>query len=392
MKLVELDSHPIIDKFRKEAGEFINDPEYIYHLLLPPEYNIDTEHKAVKYLFLQKATEPEIWIGYEEGQSKLFCRGNKLTPCSGFDQDFEIEILQTTPCTTTNGFSFDMNEIDSNPFMPSPTPPMCNDIQIAFENPNGSVAFLETETHSNEIKQILAALSKYSKKSINPDNKDEIVAYMHEKMDRISELIFEIKPFHFIPTIFKMRTNFIVFYAVTGFFHPKFLEVYHKGLEKQNSDAQKVISQEAPTVKNQAILKDAALHLKDLDTMPSVWEGIKMVTRFFNGVLSSLPDKNAAADDILPAVCNGIACMTGSISKRVVSTFQYLADIWSMEGLEERTTYILVTCSIASSHFASAEKKNLLNKLNLHHTIDVRKTQEPDTIQLIEDFLKELND
>ena len=35
--------------------------------------------------------------------------------------------------------------------------------QIAFENPNGSVAFLETETHSNEIKQILAALSKYSK-------------------------------------------------------------------------------------------------------------------------------------------------------------------------------------------------------------------------------------
>jgi hypothetical protein len=75
-----------------------------------------------------------------------------------------------------------------------------------------------------------------------------------------------------------------------------------------------------------------------------------------------------------------------ALSSRLVSSFQYLADVWPTEGLDERTTYILVTCSIAASHFASGKVPASVPALGAH-TIDV---QTEETIRQLEDLLHNL--
>ena len=121
--------------------------------------------------------------------------------------------------------------------------------------------------------------------------------------------------------------------------------------------------------------------------MGSVADGISMITKFFEGVISALPDKNAAADDILPAVCDGISrCRT--ITSHVVSPFQYLAEIWPQEGLSERITYMLVTCSIAASHFASGViEGSEPNRKEDHEKKKEPKFQIDETIRIVEDYI-----
>ena len=397
MKLFELDSHPLIENFRKTAGNLTNEPGVLYHFLLPPEYTIPEEiNDPILYLFLE-SSKNSVWVQYGDGKLQINCQGNMLVPQSGFSEDFKIEILQTTPCTTTNGFSFDMHELPNNPFRPSvPIPPLCDEIKRAFENPNNSLNFLQNEIVSTELPSVINDLKSLqenflSHKNIDLESKEYFVSRMHEIMNRMSDIIFEVKPFHYIPTIYKMRTNFIIFYAVTSRFHKKLLDSYHKMLEKNNNDAKKAIKFEKDSsVGDKDCLIKAAAHISDLYRMPSVSEGIKMVTEFFEIVLSSLPDKNAAADDILPAVCDGLKFCSGEMSEHIVSTFQYLSDIWSMEGLDEKTTYIIVTCSIASSHFSSTEK-NMPSVSKWKRTIAVDKKLEEDSIEMIDKFLRELN-
>lgn len=186
-----------------------------------------------------------------------------------------------------------------------------------------------------------------------------------------------------------MRTNYIVFYAVTGLFHSKLLKAYHDSYVKDNIAAQKAVHDPVNSIGDPAKLNEAAQYLKNLNFMNSVHYGISMITKFFNCVLESLPDKNAAADDILPAVCDGISRCT-QLSSHIASTFQYLAEVWPSEGLDERTTYILVTCSIAASHFASGPSKKVEVPELKAHTIVVQKTTE--TINLLEDLLLSLNE
>ncbi|OHT11184.1 hypothetical protein TRFO_01110 [Tritrichomonas foetus] len=392
MKLVELDSHPLIEKFRKEASNILNEPNMLYHLLLPPEYNIPQDLcDAILYLFVESTTNLNTWIQYGEGTYQFSCENDQLIPIAGFDHEIPCAILQTTPCTTTNGFSFDMHEVVINPFMPSPVPPLCNEIKDGFDNPKDALNYLKTRIRSSGLPQAISSLEHAANYSpIGSDNRDEIVALMHENMDKISDIVFEVKPFHYIPTLFKMRTNYIIFYAVTNLFHTKLLKAYHEALSSENSAAQRAIKEYQKSLGDSSKLTVAASHLKDLHNMQSVSAGISMVTQFFEGVLASLPDKNAAADDILPAVCDGMT-RCPQFTTHIVSSFQYLADIWSMEGLDERTTYILVTCSIAASHFASgSHNKNLPNNIRLQHTLEVDKSN-VDSIELIEKFLNELN-
>lgn len=391
MKLLELDAHPLIEAFRLTASEFKNAPNKNYHLLLPPEYNIPGDMmNPLLYLFYENEEEQGIFIQYGEGTYQLKIQEEFLFPLKGFDHDMPCEILQTTPCTTTNGFSFDMHEITMNPFIPSPIPPLCNEIKEGFNNPSNAINFLKYRIRAPDLPAALSALENTAMKTnIGVNNREEILMLLHDSMDKISDLIFNVKPFHFIPTIFKMRTNYIVFYAVTGLFHSKLLKAYHDSYVKDNIAAQKAVHDPVNSIGDPAKLNEAAQYLKNLNFMNSVHYGITMITKFFNCVLESLPDKNAAADDILPAVCDGISRCT-QLSSHIASTFQYLAEVWPSEGLDERTTYILVTCSIAASHFASGPSKKVEVPELKAHTIVVQKTTE--TINLLEDLLLSLNE
>ena len=115
-----------------------------------------------------------------------------------------------------------------------------------------------------------------------------------------------------------MFHNFIIFYAIVNLFHQKLLRAYHESMKEDNLIAENAIRYQAPTAADSTALNRAAENLNNLDNMGSVADGISMITKFFEGVISALPDKNAAADDILPAVCDGISrCRT--ITSHVVS-------------------------------------------------------------------------
>jgi hypothetical protein len=364
-------------------------PDEQYHLLLPPEYNIPAEMAdPSRYLFVERSDSQGTLRQFRGGSFSFHRKGSFLHPVDGFDQNVPCEILQTTPCTTTNGFAFDMHEIMFNPFMPSPVPPLCTEIQHGFDHPESALDFLKSRIRSPDLPAALRDLETFaSRAQIGRDNRDSIVARMHEFMDGISDRIFKVKPFHFIPTIFKMRTNFIVFYAVTELFHMRLLKVYHESLQAENIAAQKATRVAVASIGDPGRLLAASAHLKTLHHMTSVVKGIAMVKRFFDVVMGALPDKNAAADDILPAVCEGIRSCT-QLSSHIVSSFQYLADIWPVDGLDERTTYILVTCSIAASHFAAGPQEQPKVPLLGAHRIEVDATA--DSIEMLESVLNSM--
>lgn len=353
MKLLELDAHPLVDAFSQVGKTLPRSDDTHYHLLLPPEYNIPGDMTdPLLYLFVEKIDSQGTLTQYVTGEHVLLMRGNVLVPVRGFEDQFSCEVLQTTPCTTTHGLAFDMHEIMFNPFCLSPIPPLCQEIMEGYSNPHNAFAFLRTRIRSPELPAALDEIENIAIKThITAANRDAVVEKIQDAMDTISEIVFQVKPFHFIPTQFKIRTNYIIFYAVTNLFHSKLLQVYHSSMEEDNAAAQKAVMEKHASKANPDKLDEAASHLNPLKYMDSVWDGIQQITAFFDGVIAALGDKNAAADDILPAVCDGLS-RCKPLASHLVSSFQYLADVWPCEGLEERTTYVLTTCAIAASHFA----------------------------------------
>jgi hypothetical protein len=137
-------------------------------------------------------------------------------------------------------------------------------------------------------------------------------------------------------------------------------------------------------------LNEAAVKIRYLSSMNTIQEGVQMVTEFFDMVMKAIPGKNAAADDILPVVCDGMS-RCARLSSQVVSSFQYLADVWPTEGLDEKVTYVLVTCSIAATHFASGTTENQrLPEMQTTRKIDVDPQQTKDTIEMLESLLQDV--
>jgi hypothetical protein len=73
-------------------------------------------------------------------------------------------------------------------------------------------------------------------------------------------------------------------------------------------------------------------------------------------MVAALPGIEVAADDILPAICLAMTRDLG-FGSHVVSLFNYLTEIWPSVGMDDRTTYILVTCSIAAQHLATVQSR-----------------------------------
>ncbi|EAY11360.1 hypothetical protein TVAG_379420 [Trichomonas vaginalis G3] len=384
MKLLELDCHPLMEAFRKRAADMQPEESVLYHLLLPPEYNIPADMmNPLLYLFLEKTSEPGVLTQYDNQNCVLKVQNSHLIPVSGFDHNEKFQILQTTPCTTSAGFGFDMHELGSNPFMPSPIPPLCSEIESGYKNPEKALEFLRVRIRSDKLKPLLDDIENLAHKStINAKNCQSIVQNLQIYMDKICDAVFEVRPFHYIPTLFKMKTNFIIFYAVVNLFHTKLLNAYHELMKADDSMAEEAVQYQSPSKARPELIDKAGDYIRNLHNSPNIAESISSVTKFFESVVNALPDKNAAADDILPAVCDGIS-HGRSLSSYIVSTFTYLSEIWPQEGLSERITYILVTCSIAASHFANGVDEYDENN---NKKVLVRNERD-ETIEFIENYL-----
>lgn len=299
MRHKTFDQHPLVQSFRLEAQNLPNNADAYYHFLLPPEYDLREENpKYFQYLFVEYKNQIDILFQYNNPSISFEKRSNFLIPLTGINHNIRIEILQSTSCTTTTGISFDMHEIETNPFVPSPIPPLCAEIKATFTNPEKSIEFLKTRVRSHKLPDIMNRLSQESYAvKFTVENIDNIIKLISHFSDEICETIFEVKPFHFIPSINKLQLNFIVFCSVTSHFHIKLLKLYHEKYSHDNKLAYKSVQKTFPSTGNSKILDEAAQYLSKFHLMKSVAEGISMLELFVKTVISSLPSKNPAADE-----------------------------------------------------------------------------------------------
>jgi hypothetical protein len=92
------------------------------------------------------------------------------------------EVL-ATPCTTSLGLNYFMEEIMFNPFAPNPVPPMCEEIAGAGGDAAGILAFFRADVRRPELNHLLDLLEKEVRESsgrpLMADSVTRYVASMH---------------------------------------------------------------------------------------------------------------------------------------------------------------------------------------------------------------------
>lgn len=163
MRHISFDQHPLVQTFRQLAQNLQNDPDIYYHFLLPPEYDLREETpNSFDYLFVERKDNLDLFHQLYDSSISFKRKSNFLIPFSGINHSTQIEILQSTSCATTSGISFDLHEIETNPFSPSPIPPLCGEIKSTFSCPEKSIEFLKMRVRSTKLPDVMNKLAKQS--------------------------------------------------------------------------------------------------------------------------------------------------------------------------------------------------------------------------------------
>jgi hypothetical protein len=128
-------------------------------------------------------------------------------------------------------------------------------------------------------------------------------------------------------------------------------------------------------------MEQAVRKLHPILHLHSPMDMIRSLVQFFDIMVDALPGRDVAADDILPAICLAMT-RDPAFGSHVVSFFSYLTDIWPQTGLDDKITYILVTCSIASQHLAMNGGQE-----EAGHSASVVREKTDETIGMLEDLL-----
>lgn len=399
MQSWSLDSHPILDKFRKVMGTVFKGGDIFYHLFLPPPYALHNVAAIdpLNYLF----------VGSPKDGDQIHCFSNpKLIFTFGKNTEYielkikkqvlQIKILLTTPCTSSDGLSFNMYEVVTDIYKPEKPPPLYFKVLDSYLNATEAQHFLGQTFKSKKLLEHLKNIDKaIFVTEIDESNRERFVQQLHNSFEDVAEAVFECPETRVLPVAIKNKINFIIFNAITAKCHFKLMMAYNQKYHEENLAAQHAMRQR-PKVDNidSEKMQVAVMKLHNILHMPTPADIIACVTQFFDAVVAALPGVEIAADDILPAIC---AAMTQDVGfgSHVVSFFNYLSDIWPAVGLDERTSYILITCSIAASHLSMQSKPDEQQEDQAQFQpppegppVDTKQTEE--TIDLLENLLNNL--
>ena len=223
-------------------------------------------------------------------------------------------------------------------------------------------------------------------------------------INEVAQIVFSIPSIKSLPVATKRELNFLVFNAISAERHYQLLSAYNTAFAKENYTAQENTRNNADNSDGNSTklkaeeMEEAVKFLHNVLHLPSPAEMIECIIKFFDHVVAALPGVEVAADDILPAICYAMTKDVG-FGSHVVSFFNYLTDIWPTVGLDEKVTYILITCSIAASHLSTkhstpppshrpvplvSPNDNIVNP-NAPPVVDRQQTE--DTINMLEDLL-----
>lgn len=351
-----LDEHQTLDKFRGIMSSLSVIKNRHFHLFLTPPYASPPKSTTCQsYLFYTQDSNDNIFINNLSQDIQMHYENGVLTPIKGFATKFHVNVILTTYCTSVDGVSFNIHEMDNDIYDTCrQIHPLYLKLLDSYSDPIKSTDFLlkTFPAKSKVVKLVKGIDDAIFSMDINQYNMEDFVQKLHVSIEQVASAVFDIPEINILPVSGKQKLNYLVFNALTSKCHSKLMLAYAAKYDEQNRKAQKFMHQHVPTIEaDQEKLTSAAHMLKGVLSAASPGAAIKQVIQFFDAVVGALPGIDVAADDILPAICVGMT-KDYSFSSHVVSFFTYLAEIWPSSGLDERTSYVLVTCSIAAAHLA----------------------------------------
>jgi hypothetical protein len=258
--------------------------------------------------------------------------------------------------------------------------------------PNGdqAVLFLQKETSNQKLKDAMKAVDTHLESTpLTLANLSDFTDMVKDFMNDIAEIVFSMPVTRVLPIYLRMQLNLVIFNAISTKSHFKLLVAYHQAYHDANVQAQQAMRL-IPAAKDDDGIEVAVNYLKNILHMPTPYDAMRCVGKFFDAVVCSLPGNEIAADDILPAICMAMA-QDPSFGSHVVSFFQYLVDLWPSTGMDEKLSYVLITCSIAATHLSHLKKEQLIKEKPPEPPVDDETdemlAQRDDTIGMLENLL-----
>lgn len=352
MRSWSLDDHPILVSFRQNLGVIPQTDGKYYHLFLPPPYALTQKmvNEPLKYVFATTANDPSTYVLFGNPKVTIVRSGQILYLQSGFSKNkAKIRIFMEAQCTAASGLSFTIYEIFTDIYQPKDATPFCKRILEVYEDPEASYAFLDKEIKNyKELKDLLKSASDYMfVTKVDSTNYQDFISRLQVTIGQICEAVFKLPMCRDLPVFVRIKLNYLIWNALSTKCHFKLLMAYHNAYNEQNLIAQKN-ARRYELVKNDRI-EIAVQLLKNILHLPTPGDCVMSLMNFFDAVVKSFDGKDVAADDILPAICLAMSHDT-SFGSHCVSFLTYLVEIWPQVGLEEKASYVLVTCSIAATH------------------------------------------
>ena len=272
-----------------------------------------------------------------------------------FNPDFHCKLLLTSPCAS-NGIQFLIHEVDNDFYNIGLVPELSEIVLKSAGSAEDAQRFLTETLDDPELTKYLDQVNrKMFMAEVDATNKDDFVEEMAGTMANVSDMVFENPQVRDLPVAVKRAMNMLIFNAISAKAHYILIMAFSSAFEEENRRAQHASRFIEATVKiDQGRLEQALKHLHNILHLKNPVDMINCLVLFFDEVVAGLPGVEVAADDILPAICLAMTRDLG-FGSHVVSFFSYLTEIWPSSGMDERITYILVTCSIAAQHLATME-------------------------------------
>jgi hypothetical protein len=389
MQAWSLDLHPMVETFRSFIPGLSHSKDKFFHLFLPAPYAIPAGPlpQPMPYVFVSTRTEPNLIIQCVPSKLSLKFDRDAVVPVTQFPKPFSrMRILLSTPCSCPDGFSFTMHETLGDLFNPIDPPAICRRIMEVAPNGDQAISFLQKETSNPKLRDAMKAIdSRLDSMVLNTTTLPDCVETVKAFMDDVADLVFAMPVTKTLPIALRSQLNLTIFNAISTKAHFKLLVAYHEAYHDANARAQQATRFMPPQKPNEAV-ELALLHLKSILHMPTAYDSIRCVVKFFEGIVSSLPGQEIAADDILPAICAAMAQDLG-FGSHVVSFFQYLVDLWPSTGLDEKISYILITCSIAATHLSTLKKAEKPKEPEVPVESPEMAAQREETIDMLENLL-----
>lgn len=354
MRSWSLDDHPILVNFRKMMSVIPHNDGKFYHLFLTPPYALTQKmaQQPLYYVYYTTPQEPTIYHLYGKPNVIIERKGDNLILTKGFKKEITIRIFMEMPCTSADGLSFTMYEIFTDLYSPKDAPPFCKRILEIYQDPDVSYNFLNKEIKNyKELKQLLEGASNYIfVTKIDASNYQDFISRLHVTIGKICECVFKLPMCRDLPIFARIKLNYLIFNAITTKCHFQLMKAYHSAYKDQDLIAQKNIRRYELAKADD--IEVAVGLLKNIVSLNNPGDCVYALTRFFDAVVKSFKGKEVAADDILPAICQAMT-HDPAFGAHCVSFLTYLADVWPQTGLDEKASYVLVTCSIAATHLGT---------------------------------------